>query len=205
MRPHLKAGVAAVALALLGFGATRLLAQTPRNSSRRGLIRNPAVAAKKLTPQQKAAGKAQIQAQQVGLVLLFEYDDDLAKDLDLDDNGTFTDNGDRALREGDIWLSNRNAARIRRIGRFVSEFQYFDVTGEDTGTDLTQVTDMFFEDDGQARASGFWNVPDGAGSPALHIDGATGLARGVRRYVNGQLFLLDDEVDENEELWFLAR
>lgn len=199
-----KAGIAGVAVLGIALGAGRLAAQASRNAGRAGLVRNPALAGQRLSPQARAQRAIQAQAQQTGLLLVLEYDPDLAKDLDLDDNGSFLDTGDRRIRQGDLWLSNRNGAKVRRIGSFASEFQYLDVSGETTGTDLTQVTDLFFERDGQVRASGFWNVDDGAGGPALHVDGTTGRNSGVRRYNNGQLFFLDT-LSDTEELWFLAR
>lgn len=199
-----KAGAAGLTLAVVAFGAGRLMAQAPQAVGRAGLVRNPALASSRPSPQLRAQRALQAQATQTGLFLLLEYDADQAVDLDLDDNGSFLDTGDRRIRQGVIWLSNRNGSRVREIGRFASEFQYLDVSGETTGTDLTQVTDLYFSADGQVRASGFWNVDDGAGSPALHVDGTTGRPAGVRRYNNGQLFFLDT-VSDTEELWFLGR
>jgi hypothetical protein len=194
-----KVGLAAGTALVIAAGAGRLAAQSARSAGRAGIVRNPALAQ---APQARGT-RITAQAAQTGLVLVLDYDPDLAKNLDLDDNGTDTDNGDRAIRQGDIWLSNRNGDRIRRIGRFVTEFQYWDASGESTATDVTQVTDLQFDRDGQVRASGFWNVDDGAGSPALHVDGTTG-TNSLRRYNNGQFFFLDT-LSTDEELWFLAR
>ena len=199
-----KLGAAGLTALLLALGAGRLSAQANRNPTRAGLVRNPALTGQRLSAEARRQRAIQIQATQKGLLLLLEYDTDLAKDLDLDDNASFLDTGDRQLRQGTIWLSNRAGDRVRAIGTFASEFQFLDASGEEDGTDLTQVTDLFFEGDGQARASGFWNVDDGAGSPALHIDGTTGRNAGIRRYNNGQFFFLD-VISDTEELWFLAR
>jgi hypothetical protein len=192
-----KFGLAAGTALVIAAGAGRLAAQSARSAGRAGILRNPA-----LGKSQQRRGQISAQAVQSGLALVLEYDPALAKNLDLDDNGTDTDNGDRAIRQGDIWLSNRNGALIRRIGRFVSEFTYWDASGESAGTDVTQVVDMQFDTDGQVRASGFWNVDDGGG-PALHVDGTTGTSS-LRRYNNGQFFFLDT-LNPDEELWFLAR
>lgn len=190
-----------VAALVFGVGAGQLAAQGRRSPARAGLLR-PGQAVKAASPEVRAKRVAAA-ARQLGLLLVLEYDPALSKDLDLDDNGGFLDNGDRALRQGDIWLSNRNADKLRIIGRFATEFTYWDVSGEDEGIDLTQVIDMYFFEDGQARASGFWNVGDGnGGTPTLHMDGATGV-RGLRRFTSGQFFFLEGLDDENE-LWFLG-
>jgi len=197
-----KAAVCGAAVVLFGMGAERLAAQGRRAPARVGLLR-PTQNAKTDTPQAKAS-RVQAMAKQVGLFLVLEYKPALSTDLDLDDNGGFLDNGDRALRQGDIWLSNRNGTKIRIIGRFAAEFQYLDVSGESEGIDLNQITDLYFFNDGQARASGFWNVGDGNGGAAtLHVDGTTGVS-GLRRFNNGQFFFLAGLNDENE-LWFLGR
>lgn len=200
-KASVRVGLAAGTAALLALGAGRLAAQSNRSAGRAGIARNPGLAQSAAQP--GGRGRLSAQAVQTGLVLVLEYNPDLAKNLDLDDNGSDIDNGDRAIRQGDIWLSNRNGALIRKVGRFVSEFQYWGVSGEATGADVTQVTDLHFDAQGQIRASGFWNVDDGAGSPALHVDGTTGNAS-LRRYNNGQFFFLDT-LDTNRELWFLAR
>jgi hypothetical protein len=196
------AAVGAAAL-VFGLGAERLWAQGSRRAPARvGLLR-PGQSAQAQTPQQKAK-KVAAAAVQTGLFMILEYDPALSRDLDLDDNGDFLDNGDRALRQGDVWLSNRNGARLRIIGRFATEYQYLDVSGEDEGTDLNQITDLYFFNDGQVRVSGFWNVNDGNGdAAALHVDGTTGV-QGLRRYQNGQFFFLDG-LNDDEELWFLGR
>jgi hypothetical protein len=202
MQPwHWKAAVALGAVAAIGLGAGRLAAQG-RARSHSKVVRIPRPTP--LSAQARSQKAISVSSTQSGLLLVLENNPGLEKTLDLDDNGTFQDNGDRVLRQGAIWLSNRHGDKLKNIGTYASDFTWLDVSGETDGTDLTQTTDLFFRNDGQARASGFWNVDDGAGDPALHIDGTTGRNSGLRRYNNGQFFFLDT-LDDNNELWFLAR
>ena len=191
-----------------GVGVSRLSAQTAtaaKPPTRAGLTRNPLAARQgRLNARTLASKLVGVQShQQAGLLLLFEYDPALSRDLDLDDNGEFPDNGDRALRQGTLWLSDRSGSKISAIGKFATFLDYLDISGEATGTDLTQTTDMFFSRSGQVRAGGFWDVDDGAGAPALGIEGATGTSS-LRRYRQGQLIFLG-EIEDNEELYLLAR
>lgn len=139
----------------------------------------------------------------VGSYILFEYDTGLTKQIDLDDNGEIQDTGDRAIFQGSLWLSNRFGAKIANTGRFTTIYDYLDVSGESTGTDLTQTTDLLIYNAGQIRAGGYWDVEDGVGDPALPVLGATGTGA-TRRYMTGQLIFLG-EVVEGQELYFLAR
>ena len=203
-----KVVAASAALLAGGVGVSRLSAQTASSAkpaTRAGLVRNPLAARQgRLNARTLASKLVSVQShQQTGLLVLFEYSPALSRDLDLDDNGEFTDNGDRALRQGTLWLSDRRGSKISSIGRFATLLDYLDVSGEATGTDLTQTTDMYFSRSGQVRAGGFWDVDDGAGAPALGISGATGTAS-LRRYRQGQLIYLG-EIEENEELYLLAR
>jgi hypothetical protein len=169
------------------------------------LPRRPAISSQgPLAPAVIAQKTARIQARKlIGTLILFEYDSGLTKDLDLDDNGTVQDNGDRVLFQGTVWLSNRLGAKLSNVGRFASFYDYLDVSGESTGTDLVQNTDILIANHGQIRAGGFWNVEDGVGDPAIPILGATG-TNYTMRYKSGQLLFLG-EVQEGQELYFLAR
>jgi len=200
----LVAGVAALCTAG-SAGALWASAAAGAKTPRKALPRRPALAANApLTAQALAKKTAAIQARAlIGSYMLFEYDGGLTKELDLDDNASFVDTGDRSIYQGSIWVSNRNGARIANTGRFTSIFDYLAVSGESTGTDLTQTTDMLIYNAGQVRAGGFWDVEDGVGDPAVPVLGATGTGV-VRRYKDGQLIFLG-EIAEGQELYFLAR
>jgi hypothetical protein len=204
MSPRIRWLVAGTALALL-TGAGHLAAQPPRSASRAGLPRSPAATAAPLDRGAIARRVATIQGPRrlTGLLILFRYDPALSTDLDLDDNGGFQDNGDRAIRQGEVWLSNRFGDRLSLIGRFASIYDYLDVIGEPTGTDLAVTHDLFFDRDGQLRAGGFWNVDDFVGAPAFSTHGATG-SPGLRSYRTGQLVFLAT-VSDTEELYLLAK
>lgn len=203
-----KAAAAGFALLAAGTGSGALWAQ---NAARRGgahtvLPRRPAFASQQaLSAQQLSAkvNRVQAQASLLGTLILLEYDSGLTRTLDMDDNGTFQDNGDRAIFQGTVWRSDRAGRRIANIGRFTSIFDYLDVSGESTGTDLTQTTDILIANEGQIRAGGFWDVEDGVGDPALPILGATGRSS-TRRYSGGQLLFLG-KVTDGQELYFLSR
>src|SRR5687767_12749936 len=94
-----KAGAAGLTLAVVALGAGRLMAQAPRPVGRAGLVRNPALASSRPSPQVRAQRAIQAQASQTGLFLLLDYDPDQAVDLDLDDSGSFLDTGDRRIRQ----------------------------------------------------------------------------------------------------------
>lgn len=199
---------AGVALAIGAAGTGALWAQTAaRHGGARTLLpRRPAFAAQApLSAQALTAKINQVQAQATlkGTAILFEYDSGLTRTLDLDDNGTFQDNGDRVVFQGSVWTSDRSGRKIANVGRFTSIYDYLDVSGESTGTDLTQTTDILIYNEGQIRAGGFWDVDDGVGDPALPILGATGRSS-TRRYVSGQLLFLG-KVTDGQELYFLAR
>lgn len=203
-----KAAAVGIALAAGGIGTGALWAQTTSRSGgpRTVLPRRPAFAAQAaLTPQALSAkaNRVQAQASLLGTLILLEYDAGLTRTLDLDDNGEVQDNGDRALFQGTVWRSDRAGRKVANIGRFTSIFDYLDVSGESTGTDLTQTTDLLIFNEGQIRAGGFWDVDDGVGDPALPILGATG-RNSTRRYSGGQLLFLG-KVAEGQELYFLSR
>ncbi|MGV3723688.1 MAG: hypothetical protein ACO1SX_22550 [Actinomycetota bacterium] len=201
--------ILAVGLAVLGAGsgAGVLWASTAASkaSPRKALPRRSALMSQAPLTSQALAKKAlALQARAlVGTYILFEYDGGLTKQLDLDDNGEIQDTGDRAIFQGSIWVSNRNGARIANTGRFTTIYDYLDLSGESTGTDLTQTTDLLIYNAGQIRAGGFWDVEDGVGDPALPVLGATG-TKATRRYMSGQLIFLG-EVTDGQELYFLAR
>jgi hypothetical protein len=203
-----KVAALGIALAAGGAGSGALWAQTAahRGGARSVLPRKPAFAAKTALSAQELSAKAnrvQAQATLLGTLILLEYDSGLTRTLDLDDNGDVQDNGDRALFQGTVWRSDRSGRKIANIGRFTSIFDYLDVSGESTGTDLTQTTDILIYNEGQIRAGGFWDVDDGVGDPALPILGATG-RNSTRRYGGGQLLFLG-KVVEGQELYFLSR
>jgi hypothetical protein len=200
-----KVGIGAV-LAATALGAGALWAQSGahRGEPRSALARRPKFAAQAPRSPQALAQRVQAQARAlIGTPILFEYDAGLTRELDLDDNGEVQDNGDRAIFQGTVWLSDRAGRKISNIGKFTSIFDYLDISGESTGTDLTQTTDILLYNSGQIRAGGFWNVEDGNGDPSLPIAGATGTSAS-RRYANGQLLFLG-KVTEGQELYFLAR
>jgi len=203
-----KTTAVALALAAGGAGTGALWAQSAaRHGGAHSLLpRRPSFASQAvLTPQQLSAKANRVQAQAtlLGTLILFEYDSGLTRTLDLDDNGEVQDNGDRALFQGTVWRSDRAGRKIANIGRFASIFDYLDVSGESTGTDLTQTTDILITNEGQIRAGGFWDVDDGVGDPALPILGATG-RNSTRRYSGGQLLFLG-KVADGQELYFLSR
>lgn len=197
------AGVAALCT-VAGAGALRAQSATGK-SPRQVLSRRPAFQMQAPLSPQVLAKKAQaLKARAlVGTYLLFQYDSGLTRELDLDNNGQFQDNGDRVLFQGTVWVSNRNGAKVANAGRFSSIYDYLDISGESTGTDLTQTTDILMYNTGQIRAGGFWNVVDGIGDPTLPVTGATG-KKSLRRYKNGQLIFIGTVAD-GEELYFLAR
>ena len=103
---------AAMVLAIGGVGTGALWAQTAarHGGARSVLPRRPAFAAlAPLSTQALAAKINQVQAKATlrGTPILFEYDSGLTRTLDLDDNGSFQDNGDRALFQGSVWTSDR--------------------------------------------------------------------------------------------------
>lgn len=200
-----KVAAAATAVTAVLLGGAQLAAQNAaaHHAGRLGLMRRPAALNQApLTPQQRISRSVSAQATFKGLLVVFEYNPNLSKALDLDDNGSTLDNGDRTLRQGTIWLSNRSGDKLRRIGEFAAIFDYLDVSGENSGTDITQAVDMFFTGSGQIRAAGFWNVDDGVGSPSLGITGATGTS--LKQYRQGQLIYLD-ALSDNDELYLLAK
>lgn len=203
-----KASLAGFTLLAGAAGSGALWAQTAahRGGARTLLPRRPVFAAQQSLSAKELSAKVnrvQAQAQLLGTPILFEYDSGLTRTLDLDDNGTFQDNGDRVIFQGTVWRSDRSGRKLANIGRFTSVFDYLDVSGESTGTDLTQTTDILIANEGQIRAGGFWDVDDGVGDPALPVLGATG-RNSTRRYGNGQLLFLG-KVTDGEELYFLAR
>lgn len=203
-----KVAAVGVALAAGGAGSGALWAQNAAKSggAHSVLPRRPAFASQAALSAQQLSSKAnrvQAQATLRGTLILFEYDSGLTRTLDLDDNGEVQDNGDRALFQGTVWRSDQAGRKIANIGRFASVFDYLDVSGESTGTDLTQTTDILIFNEGQVRAGGFWDTDDGVGDPALPILGATGRSS-TRRYASGQLLFLG-KVAEGQELYFLSR
>jgi hypothetical protein len=205
-RPLVLAG-AALAVAALAFGAGRLHAQgAGRPAGRARLVRKPPTFQEPVMSAQALSAKVgQIQARAVltGTLLLFQYNPDLTRELDLDDNGDAQDNGDRLIAQGKLWLSNRSGAKLRVVGEFASVYDYLDASGEATGTDVLQQTDLLLYGSGQVRAGGFWNVEDVVGSPAVGVLGATG-SRSLRIYGSGQLVFLG-KVADGEELYFLTK
>jgi hypothetical protein len=203
MRFTWKMGALGLAVAAVAFTAGGLAAQTlaPRLSSRADLSRSGATS---LGMQALAVAKPQFTAPKglTGTILMFEYDPNLSRQIDVTGNGAFQDNGDRALLQGALFLSDRTGRKGARAGVFASEYVYLDATGETTGTDLSNTIDMTFIKDGQVRAGGFWNTTEGVGAPAVGVLGATGGA--ARRYVNGELVFLG-RVSDTQEIYFLAR
>ena len=200
-----KVGIgAALVASALGAGALWAQSATRKSEPRSALVRRPKFMMQAPRSAQALAQRVQASARTlIGTPILFEYDSGLTRELDLDDNGEVQDNGDRAIFQGTVWLSDRSGRKISNIGRFTSIYDYLDISGESTGTDLTQTTDILIYNSGQIRAGGFWNVEDGNGDPSLSIAGATG-ASSSRRYANGQLLFLG-KVTDGQELYFLAR
>jgi hypothetical protein len=200
-----KVGIgAALVASALGAGALWAQSAAHKSEPRSALARRPRFMMQAPLSAQALAQRVQASSRVlVGTPILFEYDSGLTRELDLDDNGEVQDNGDRAIFQGTVWLSDRTGRKISNIGRFTSIDDYLDISGESTGTDLTQTTDILIYNSGQIRAGGFWNVEDGNGDPSLSVEGATG-ANSARRYKDGQLLFLG-KVADGQELYFLAR
>ncbi|MBI3909487.1 MAG: hypothetical protein HY320_00970 [Armatimonadetes bacterium] len=140
-----------------------------------------------------------------GLFLLFDYN--LSRGIFLDLNGPDepTDLGNREFLEADVWLSDRFGTKFRIIGTAVVTEDFLEEDRSDTGTDIIQTVDLVLFGEGQIRAGGFWNVPDGSRTddPLLPVLGATG-TRFLQAFDQGHLRFVA-RPDDDEELFLLER